>query len=144
MQLEKVHQVVTTAHPGDSVAAGVLFALDSVAALPFRVDRVFSVVCMARGARRGGHANRLVNEAICCLHGCVTVRTHDGEHETTHTLSSPGEVLVIPAGTWTDLEALEDQTAYFVLADHSYAEAVLHYERDFAVFLRAAAGANHA
>ncbi len=136
--------MTTSAHLGPTVDAGVLFALDSVSALPFRLDRVFAVAGMARGARRGGHANRLVNEGICCLHGCVAVRTHDGQQETTHTLSSPGEVLVIPAGTWTDLEALEDHTAYFVLADHSYAEAVPHYVTDFADFLRASTDTNQA
>lgn len=140
----KVHCVATTAHPGDQPESGVLFALDSVGVFPFRPDRIFSVAGMARGARRGGHANLLVNEGICCLHGRLEVRTHDGFHETTHILSSPAEVLVIPAATWTDLEALEDGTAYFVLADHCYAEAAKHYVRDFSEFSRDVVAASRA
>jgi len=128
-------KITLSAFPGPS-GSGVLHVLECAKVLPFTVDRVFTVTGMAAGSRRGGHANMIVNECVVCLHGAVQLTLTDGSGAVTHhLLSTPQDSVLIPAGTWADLEALADNTAYMVLADCSYETASLHYERDISHFL---------
>ncbi|MCT0231707.1 FdtA/QdtA family cupin domain-containing protein [Synechococcus sp. CS-1324] len=124
---------------GDS-GEGMLSVLEASELLPFCIERIFTVVDMAKGKRRGGHANTLVNEAICCLRGSLRISTLTRHHKGSHTLTDPTTYLIIPSHTWTEIEALQDGTCYLVVADHSYQEAAPCYVRnldDFNVMSRA-------
>gem|GEM_PF-5136904 len=89
---------------------------------------------MVRKARRGGHANKIVNEAICRLSGSLNIHTLAGELAESHILNTTTEYLLIANGTWVEIEAIEDNTSYCVLADHSYIEAEPHYIRTMAEY----------
>ncbi len=135
-------RVASSAHPGEE-GTGTLHAFEAAAVLPFPVQRVFTVTGMSAGAERGGHANRVVNEAICCTCGAIRIRTHNGTTEQFHELRSAGDVLIVPSMTWIDITALVPNTAYYVLADHTYQDAREHYIRDFALFVAETATAPH-
>ena len=115
-----------SAEPGE----GRLSVLEATSALPFTVDRLFTVVGMNRGKRRGGHSNTIVNEAICCLQGSLKVNTQARDGCREFRLDDPTLVLLIPCRTWADIESLEDNSCYLVLADHTYREAAPHYIHD--------------
>lgn len=127
---EVVQIALASQHPAE-IGEGLLSVMEVRKMLPFPVDRFFTVTGMARQAKRGGHANKIVNEAICCLNGTLAVHTLMGGIAQTYVLATPAEYLFIPAGTWLEIEALEDKTSYCVLADHSYAESAPYYIRDF-------------
>lgn len=132
--MTSVVRVQASVHPGEA-GTGTLYAFEAAEVLPFVVRRVFAVEGLTEGAARGGHANRLVNEAICCTLGAIRVRTHSGLAEAVHELRSPVDILIVPAMTWIDIESMSSSSAYHVLADRSHANATGHYVRDFAEFL---------
>jgi hypothetical protein len=109
---------------------GHLLSLDMVAALPFPAVRVFWVDDIHRGDRRAGHANTIVHEAIACLRGSVRVNAHFAGTTDVTTLDDPAHIAVFPPGTWIDIEVLDDDSLYLVIASHDFATAQHHYVRD--------------
>ena len=122
-------QIELGAHPGPS-GTGVLHVLEATQRLPFPVERVFTVSGMLAGARRGGHANWIVSECVVCVQGALEVQLMSVAGEATFRLTAPSSGVLVPPGTWIDLVALEDGTAYVVLADHTYEQAAPQYEWD--------------
>jgi dTDP-4-dehydrorhamnose 3,5-epimerase-like enzyme len=133
-RVREVRMVEIPAHPAGA-GKGTLSVIEH-AELPFRVDRVFTVTGLAAGAVRAQHANAIVYEAIACVHGAVSVWTHNGAEEHTWVLNAPHQMLEVPPGTWLVVRALENDTAYMVLADHTFAVARQNYITDFSQFLR--------
>lgn len=132
-RIREVRMVEIPAHPAGA-GKGTLSVIEH-AELPFRVDRVFTVTGLAAGAVRAEHANAIVYEAISCVRGAISIWTHDGVEEHTWVLNTPHQLLEVPPGTWLVVRALENETAYMVLADHTFAVAQQHYIRDFSRFL---------
>jgi dTDP-4-dehydrorhamnose 3,5-epimerase-like enzyme len=132
-RVREVRMVEIPAHPAGA-GKGTLSVIENTE-LPFRVDRVFTVTGLSAGAVRAQHANAIVYEAISCVHGAISIWTHNGTAERTWVLNTPQQVLEVPPGTWLVLRALEDETAYMVLADHTFAVARQHYITDFNRFL---------
>jgi hypothetical protein len=115
--------------PGEE-GEGILSVLEAKEGLPFPVERVFTVTGMGKGMRRGGHSNIIVNEAICCLQGAIEVSTLTSIGRNVYLLDEPTKYLVVPCMTWADIEALENNTCYLVIADHTFQEAAPCYIRD--------------
>jgi dTDP-4-dehydrorhamnose 3,5-epimerase-like enzyme len=132
-RVREVRMVEIPAHPAGA-GKGTLSVIENTE-LPFRVDRVFTVTGLATGAVRASHANALVYEAITCVRGAISIWTHDGTEERSWVLNTPHQMLEVPPGTWLVLRALEDESAYLVLADHTFAAAQQHYITDFDRFL---------
>lgn len=132
-RVREVRMVEIPAHPAGA-GKGTLSVIEH-AELPFRVDRVFTVTGLAAGAVRAEHANAVVYEALSCVRGALSVWTHDGVEERSWVLNAPHQLLEVPPGVWLVVRALENETAYMVLADHTFAVARQHYITDFDRFL---------
>lgn len=102
--------------------------------LPFVARRYFTIMDVPRGAGRGGHAHRTVQQFIVALRGSVTISVDDGSRERQVVLDSPRKGLYVPPMIWNDLSEMSPDTVILCLASGDYDEA--EYIRDRSTFLK--------
>ncbi len=117
--------------PAHADQRGRLAAIELSGLVPFTVDRMFWVTGLARGARRGEHANDLVHELIVCVAGALRVTVDDGREQRQFVLDTCTRGLYLPPGLWATQEATADATTYVVLANLTYVDALPGYVRDY-------------
>lgn len=89
--------------------------------LEFSPKRLFFVTEFS--GKRGGHANRKVEEYVFVVKGSVKFTLeHKGKRESI-VLDSPDLGLFIGSDTWIEIETIVDNSSYVVLANE-------HYNRD--------------
>jgi UDP-2-acetamido-3-amino-2,3-dideoxy-glucuronate N-acetyltransferase len=81
-------------------ANGALYVAENGTTLPFPVHRVFTLLDVPGGERRGIHAHRVCQQFLVCMTGSVQALVDDGVHERVVTLDTPGVGLYMPAMTW--------------------------------------------
>ena len=101
--------------------------------LPFRVDRVFWITDVPRGATRGGHAHRTCKEVLCCVRGSLTLRVDNGRERRVFCLDSPDRAVLIPEGVWCLLEGFTQDAVVVVGASEAYSAE--GYVRDYQEFV---------
>jgi mannose-6-phosphate isomerase-like protein (cupin superfamily) len=87
--------------------------------LPFDAGRVFTVHGVPRGGRRGGHGNRTQDEVLVVVSGRARVVLDDGSRVREVELGV-GDSLHIEAGTWHEIEALDEGLLVLVAAPGGY------------------------
>ena len=104
-------------------------------ALPFELRRVYWFYDIRGSHRHPPRALRDCHELIVAMSGSVLVRLDDGRgHRAEYRLLSPGRALLVPAGTWREVDELATNTVLMVLASEPYrAEAVV---RDYTEFIK--------
>lgn len=112
---------------------GHLAIIEGSADVPFRIERVFYVYDIPKGARRGGHAHRKLEEVIVCLSGGLEVEVNDGRESRAFRLDSPDVGLYVPPMIWIDTQNFEDGTVFMVLASDHYVES--DYVRSYEEFV---------
>lgn len=117
----------------DPQVSGRIVVLDVARDLPFAVRRVYWIHGMRAGEARGAHGHRRLHQAIVAVAGGARFTLEDGFTTSTHDLTHPDQVLLIPPGHWRDFTALQEGTTLMVLASEPYDEA--DYIRDHAEFL---------
>jgi UDP-2-acetamido-3-amino-2,3-dideoxy-glucuronate N-acetyltransferase len=99
-----------------------------VDAIPFTPNRTYVLHGIPRGATRGGHASRSQQRWLVGVAGNAKVTLDDGVHASTLELAG-GDTLLVPAGVWHEIEAVEDGTMILVFADGDYDPADYVRER---------------
>lgn len=111
---------------------GNLSFIESGRDIPFDIRRVYYLHDVPYGAERGGHAHRLLQQAIIALSGSFVVRTHDGIAWREHHMADPTQALLIPTMTWRELVHFTSGAVCVVLASEHYDAS--DYVRDFEEF----------
>lgn len=107
--------------------------------VPFAIARVFFVYEVPAEAARGGHAHRVLEEAVFCLAGRMEISVDDGRRSRSFVLDDPRRGLYLPPLVWHDIGGFAPGTVYMGLASTEFDEA--DYIRDRAEFLRTASAA---
>lgn len=101
--------------------------------VPFLTRRLYALVNVPRGAERGGHAHRALQQVITVLSGAVELVVDDGKHRQRIYLDEQTRAIYLRPMVWRELTKFEAGTVVAVLASEVYDEA--DYIRDYAVFL---------
>jgi len=99
-----------------------------VDAIPFTPARTYVLHGIPKGAIRGGHASRSQRRWLVGVAGGANVTLDDGVRASTLELAG-GDTLLVPAGVWHEIEALEEGTVILVFADGGYDPADYVRER---------------
>lgn len=114
-----------------SKESGDLFSIEHGNSNLFDFRRVFFIKGIA-GSRRGEHAHRKCLQWLSVLTGKVNITLKDGSTITRVSLYEFGELLIIPAGIWLEIDFLESSLVA-VGADMTYEET--DYLRDWIEFM---------
>ena len=120
--------------PHFSDARGHLGVVEAAQHLGFSLERAFFTYHTPPSTHRGGHAHKTLQQFLISLGAAVTVKTHNGQTETTHTLQPYTQGLMVPPRHWVDIDHIQASTTLLVLCSAAYDEA--DYLRDFPSFLQ--------
>ena len=110
---------------------GELCVYESEKAVPFAIQRVFTVTAMM-GDPRGDHAHKQCLQILVCVSGKIRVTLDDGVNADSQILEGNSHGLLVPAGIWAKQEYLTDNAVLMVLCDCGYEEE--DYIRDYEEF----------
>jgi WxcM-like, C-terminal len=105
-------------HTHDGVLS--VFAGNDPDAVPFPIARVFTIVGVSAGGRRGNHAHRKCSQLLVSLKGTARVLLNDSVDINSFTLSPDGKGLLIPPGIWNTVVFEGSQTVLMVICDEAY------------------------
>ncbi|HUQ84651.1 MAG TPA: WxcM-like domain-containing protein [Gemmatimonadaceae bacterium] len=104
--------------------------------LPFVPRRYFLLYDVPRGAIRGAHAHRTLEQYIVCVHGSCRVILDNGARQDELSLVAADRGVHVPPMIWTTVVPDSMDTTVLVLASAEYDAA--DYIRDYDEFLRVA------
>lgn len=84
-------------HPDER---GKLTAVSEMKEIPFEIKRIYYTWDMPKEAIRGGHAHKVLDEVMICLHGSCDFVLDDGKEKITITLDRPNKGLYVSAHLW--------------------------------------------
>lgn len=128
--------------PKNHKYAGNLTAVNNMADIPFRIQRIYYLYDIPSGAERGGHAHRELVQLIVAASGSYSVVLKDGKNQKVVSLNRPDYGLLIVPGVWRDLIEFSSGAICLVLASEKYDET--DYFRDFEEYQRLKTGARPA
>ena len=126
----KVVKYVFQQHGDDR---GQLVALEEMKDIPFRIKRVYYMYDTVKGVRRGGHAHRLLEQILICVHGSCKVQLDDGTDKKIVSLEKPYEGLYLANNIWREMYDFSEDAVLMVLASQLYDET--DYIRNYDAFL---------
>lgn len=97
--------------------------------IPFSIKRVYYLYDVPSGAYRGAHAHKEQLEFLIALSGSFEVILDDGVEKQRIMLNKPNQGLLIPQGTWRELENFSSGSVCLVIASGEYDES--DYIRDY-------------
>jgi hypothetical protein len=100
--------------------------------IPFDVQRAYWIFDVPIMGQRANHAHREQSELLVSARGLFTVHCDDGEVQTTYTLDSPDEGLLLPPKVFHHLDNFAPGSLCLVLASGPYDPH--EYVTDFAEF----------
>ncbi|MFK7781950.1 sugar 3,4-ketoisomerase [Psychroserpens sp.] len=101
--------------------------------LPFEIKRVYYLFDVPSNANRGGHAHKEQLEFLVALSGSFEVSLNNGTSKQSIMLNKPDKGLLIPTGTWRELENFSSGAVCLVIASDEFDEE--DYIRDYNTFL---------
>ena len=113
---------------------GSLIALESIAGIPFAIERVYYVFGTKRGVSRGFHAHLKLSQWAVCVSGRCTMLLDDGTTRAEVELDRQDLALQVGPMVWHEMHAFSPDCVLLVLADAPYDES--DYIRDHAAFVR--------
>ncbi len=96
--------------------------------IPFVVQRIYYILDVPKGAERGGHAHKDLEQLIIAMTGSFVVDVTDGVNKWSFTLDNPAQGLYVPAGTWRKLSKFTKSTVCLVLASEKYVSSDYIYD----------------
>ena len=120
--------------PAIADARGHLGVVEAAQDLCFPIARIFYIYNTPEATHRGGHAHKTLQQFLISLGAPITVKTHNGQTETAHTLQPYTQGLFVPPQHWVDIDHIAPNTTLLVLCSAAYDEA--DYLRDFPDFLQ--------
>jgi hypothetical protein len=96
---------------------------------------VYYLHSVREGARRGGHAHRLLEQVLIAVSGRFEVVLDDGAERRSEELSDPTVGLYLPTMVWRELVDFDAGTVCLVIASRPYEPE--DYIRDYGEFVAA-------
>ena len=100
--------------------------------LPFVMKRVYYLYDVPSTAYRGAHAHKAQQEFLIALSGSFEVRLDNIKHKESKILNKPNVGLLIPKGTWRELDNFSSGAVCLVISSGEYDEE--DYIRDYQEF----------
>jgi WxcM-like protein len=123
--------------PRHARADGEVIVAEAAAHVPFRIERMFTLVAPA-GAKRGRHAHRLCSQFMICVSGAVNVVCEDGSKKSTFAFNRRNQALPVPPGLWNTVQFRQNESVLIVLRDRVYeAHDYIHGYDEFLSFREA-------
>jgi dTDP-4-dehydrorhamnose 3,5-epimerase-like enzyme len=119
---------------------GSLAAIEGGKEIRFIINRVFFSYDVPRGATRGRHAHRELQEFILALCGSFTIVVDDGVSRSRHVLDHPSLGLYVPPMNWIELQDFSVGSVCLVLASLPYDEADYYHDYDEFIYDKMSAG----
>lgn len=110
--------------------------LESQAAVPFDIKRVYYIFGTKAGVSRGFHAHKSLKQVAVCISGKCLMRLDDGQHVEEVWLDSPKKGLLIEDMVWREMHCFSPDCVLLVLASEFFSEA--DYIRNYEKFLKMA------
>ncbi len=126
------HELVDLPLIGDG--RGLLLVAEAHAQVPFDIRRLFVLLGLPPGARRGAHAHRQQHQFLIMLAGACDVDVYDGRTRSIVHLDTPNRALYVPPMLWLDLGGFTPASVCAVLTSGAY--DAKDYIRDAAEFDR--------
>lgn len=98
--------------------------------LPFSAARYFAISRVARGATRGNHAHRRLQQFFVCLHGSCSVAVDDGVARATLRLDAPTLGVAVSPLVWITLYNFTTDAVVLALASDVYDASDYIHEYD--------------
>lgn len=113
---------------------GALTFLEGTRHIPFEIKRVYYIYDVAKGARRGFHAHKKLEQVLVCVHGSCQVLLDDGKEQVTVKLDNPSKGLYLGNHIWREMFCFSSDAVLLVFASEYYEEA--DYIRSYEKYLQ--------
>jgi len=101
--------------------------------IPFEIRRIYFISDVVKGAHRGGHAHRTLQQVIIAIKGSFDIYLDDGHIRTNIHLDSNHVGLYVGSMTWRKLTSFSDDAICLVLASNDYDDT--DYYADYVEFI---------
>lgn len=132
-RLGQCHLVELNEHADDR---GGLAVVEAGTDVPFAIERAYYLYGVPKGAARGAHGHRELQQLVIAVHGSFRVSVDNGVRQTGFVLDRPDLGLHIGPMTWRRLTHFSPGAVGLVLASAHYDEG--DYFLDYAAFAAAA------
>lgn len=102
---------------------GTLTFLEGSHHIPFEIKRIYYIYGVAKGARRGFHAHKKLEQVLVCVHGSCDVLLDNGTEKETVKLSNPSIGLYLGNHIWREMFHFSPDAVLLVLASEYYDES---------------------
>jgi len=86
--------------------------------LPFDIKRFYHIYDVT--SQRGGHRHIKTVQALICLNGSCDVYVNNGNEETTFSLTSPTQSLILQPEDWHTMDAFTEGSTLMVFASENF------------------------
>ena len=112
-------------------ARGTLIVLETGKEVPFLIRRSYFIYDV-KGASRGFHAHKKLEQVCVCVNGSCTLRLDDGKHVTEYKMDDPSKAVYIGPMVWREIHDFTEDCIFMVYASDVYDESdYIHYYEDF-------------
>ena len=114
--------------------AGSLLVIEDNNNIPFAIKRIYYILNVPPGEKRGAHAHKKFNQLAFCLQGSCKMLLDDGEEQLELTLDNRTQGLLLEPMIWHEIYNFSKDCILSVIADANYDEQ--DYIRDHNEFLQ--------
>lgn len=118
----------------ESEDRGALSFFEAERDFPFKIRRIYYTYGVPKGAKRGMHAHKDLEQILWCPYGVITVIMDNGREKSVHILDSPEKLIFISKGYWHEMHWDMEGSVLCAAASDYYNEE--DYIRDYAEFIK--------
>lgn len=113
---------------------GFLSFFESQKEIPFEIKRIYYIYQVPKGAKRGMHAHKNLEQLLWCPYGEIEIELFDGKIKEKVFLNTPEKTLYVAKGIWRDMYWKKKGSVLCVAASDYYNEN--DYIRDYDEYLK--------
>jgi len=114
---------------------GVISVAENSTHIPFAIKRVYYIYnLLNRGAVRGKHAHKELEQVLFCVNGSCKILMDDGNFKQSVVLDKPDTGIYLGVRLWHTMQDFSENCILLVLASDVYKES--DYIRDYEEFTR--------
>lgn len=87
--------------------------------IPFEIRRIFWIY-PSTDSVRGGHRHVITRQAVICVKGSCTIRTHNGNEKKEFRLDNPSTCLLLEPSDWHQIQDFSPDTILMILASAGF------------------------